>query len=111
MNDNADSENGSCSFCGNSRKDSFKLIRGHNAYICDSCVLACADFIQNDGKVPVYNLGERRRFFKNVYFIMETDSLAFRELCGYVKGIASSLRVADGYGRDKIDDDIPDQPA
>ena len=42
---------------------------------------------------------------------METDSLAFRELCGYVKGIASSLRVADGYGRDKIDDDIPDQPA
>jgi hypothetical protein len=111
MKDNDDFEKGVCSFCGKSRKEVHRLVGGPNIYICDKCVLACADFIQNDREDPIDSLEERRCFFRNVYFIMETDRLAFKELCGYVRGIASGLRLADGYCRGKIDDEIPDQPA
>ena len=48
----ADTEDRHCSFCGKSQTQTWKLIAGPHAYICDACVFTCCDLLskQEDGK-------------------------------------------------------------
>ncbi|BDU49963.1 ATP-dependent Clp protease ATP-binding subunit ClpX [Haliovirga abyssi] len=40
----------SCSFCGKSEDEVYRLIAGPNVYICDECVEACYDMIDIEGE-------------------------------------------------------------
>ena len=35
-----------CSFCGKERAEVFYLVEGPTVYICDECVVLCADVVQ-----------------------------------------------------------------
>ena len=37
-----------CSFCGKSTDEVFKMIAGHNVFICDECVDLCSDMIEEE---------------------------------------------------------------
>lgn len=37
-----------CSFCDKKRKEVFMLIAGKDGFICDECVLYCADVVKED---------------------------------------------------------------
>ena len=39
-----------CSFCGKGESEVYKLILGPNANICDECIDACDELIEEEGE-------------------------------------------------------------
>ena len=48
-----------CSFCGKGESEVYKLILGPNANICDECIDACDELIEEEGeRLEDSNFGE-----------------------------------------------------
>lgn len=102
MPNNEENRTISCSFCGKTQDEVYRLVAGPGVYICNECIELCSDILEGDDRKP------RRRHRADDEFVVPTPHEIKRSLDEYVIGqdeakIALSVAVYNHYKRIYLD--------
>ncbi|MBR2337836.1 MAG: ATP-dependent Clp protease ATP-binding subunit ClpX [Clostridia bacterium] len=98
MSNNEENRTISCSFCGKTQDEVYRLVAGPGVYICNECIELCSDILEGDDRKP------RRRRREEEDFVLPTPREIKQSLDEYVIGqeaakVALSVAVYNHYKR------------
>lgn len=82
-----------CSFCGKSQETVRNLIAGPAVFICDECVILCAEIVkEEDAKRQFGDRLDATMFIDDMQAIDRIDPETFRNVCSHISGVLNGLR-------------------
>ena len=83
-----------CSFCGKPQHEVIKLIAGPHVYICNECIMLCAEILEEEDVSGFEGKYDSLHILEKLQAIKTMNQAVFLHVCAYVNGMLDGLRFS-----------------